>query len=89
MKPQEMDQEKLLAWIKSYLERAPKDLEAMRDVFYDLVLAGDDEAAEFQLKSMFVKQGVHAMLLEEVMEVEEYQKMLELVQKLSEGAPEA
>jgi hypothetical protein len=89
MKPQEIDQEKFLNWIKAYLERSAKDLEAMRDAFYDFVNAGLDEQAEQQLKDMIVKQGVHAMLLDEVMEAEEYAGLLEVVQKMSEGAPKA
>jgi hypothetical protein len=89
MKPEEMDQEKLIAWIKAYLERSKKDLLAMREAFYDFVVAGDDAAAERQLNDLIVKQGVHAMLLEEILEAEEYKRMLEVVQKMSEGAPEA
>jgi hypothetical protein len=89
MKPSEVDQEKVLAWIKAYLERSAKDLEAMRNAFYDFVTAGDDAAAERQLKEMSVKEDVHMMLLGEVMEAEEYQKMLELMQKMSKDAPEA
>jgi len=89
MKPEEMDQEKLLAWIKSYLERSGKNLEAMREAFYGFVIAGDNDAAERQLKEMSVQQDVHMMLLGEVMEAEEYQKMLEIMQKMSKDAPEA
>lgn len=89
MKPEEVDQEKLLAWIKSYLERSKKNLEAQREAFYDFVVAGDDAAAERQLKDMLIAQGVHGMLFEELMEAEEYKKMLEVIGKMSEGAPEA
>jgi len=89
MKPSEVDQEKLLVWIKAYLERSAKDLEAMRSAFYDFVIAGDDAAAERQLKEMSVKEDVHVMLLAEVFEAEEYQKMLEIMQKMSKDAPEA
>jgi len=89
MKPEEMDQEKLLAWIKAYLERSSKDLEAVREAFYNSVVAGDDAAAERQLKELSVKQDVHMMLLGEVFEAEEYQKMLEIMQKMSKDAPEA
>jgi hypothetical protein len=89
MKPEEMDQEKLLAWIKSYLERSAKDLEAMREAFYGFVLADDNESAERQLKELSVKQDVHVMLLSEVIEAEQYQKVMEVVQKMSEGASEA
>jgi hypothetical protein len=89
MKPEDMDQEKLVAWIKSYLERSKNDLEAMRSAFYEFVLAGENDAAERQLKEMSVKQDVHVMLLHEVIEAEEYKQMLEVIQKMSKDAPEA
>jgi len=89
MKPSEVDQEKVLVWIKAYLERSAKDLEAMREAFYDFVTVGDDAAAERQLKDVSVKEAVHVMILAEVFEAEEYQKMLEIMQKMSEDAPEA
>jgi len=89
MKPEEMDQEKVLAWIKAYLERSDKNLEAMRSAFYDFIIAGDDAAAERQLKEMSVQQDVHVMLLHEVLEAEEYKQMLEVIQKMSKDAPEA
>jgi predicted nucleic acid-binding Zn-ribbon protein len=89
MKPSEMDQDKLLAWIKAYLERSAKDLENMREAFYDFVNAGLNEQAEQQLKELSVKEDVHVMLLGEVFEAEEYQKMMELMQKMSKDAPEA
>jgi hypothetical protein len=38
---------------------------------------------------MSVKEDVHVMLLAEVFEAEEYQKMLEIMQKMSKDAPEA
>jgi hypothetical protein len=84
-----MDQEKLIAWIKSYLERSNKNLLAMREAFYDFVVAGDDAAAERQLKDLVVMQDVHAMLLQEILEAEQYRHMLGVIEKMSEGAPEA
>jgi hypothetical protein len=89
MKPEDMDQEKLVAWIKSYLERSKNDLEAMRSAFYEFVLAGENDAAERQLKELAVKQDVHAMLFQELLEAEEYKQMLEIIGKMSKDAPEA
>ncbi len=87
MKPQEMDQEKILTWIKAYLERSEVSLLATRDQFYDAVVAGDDAKAELLLKDMSVMQRVHGWLLEEVIEAKEYQKMLEVI--FPEGVAEA
>jgi len=89
MTPQEMDQEKLLTWMKEYLKRSKDRLEAQRNAFYDLVIAGQDEAAERQLKDMVVDQAVHSMLYAEVLDAEEYTMMQEAVAKMAKDAPEA
>lgn len=89
MKPQEMDQQKLLAWMKEYLTKSKIKLETQRDALYDFITAGDDEAIDRQLRDMVVGQAVHAMLLEELLDAEEHQKMMEIVAKMSKDAPEA
>ncbi|GEM_PF-6296334 len=89
MKPQDMDQEKLLNWMKAYLERSKASLEASRESFYDAVNDGADILAEEILKNMVIKQDIYATLLTELLEAEEYQRVLLAVQKMAEGAPEA
>ena len=89
MKPQEMDQEKLANFIISYLEKSKEDLGNLRENFFDAVTADDTYLAGSLLREMVVKQAVHAMLLEEVMDVKEHQEMMEVIQKLSENAPKA
>jgi dephospho-CoA kinase len=89
MKPQEMDQEKLLAFMKAYLERSTEDVHNLREKFYDAVIADNTELAGLLLREMVVKLSVHAMLLEELLDAKEYQEMMQVVQKLSENAPEA
>jgi len=89
MKPEEMNQELMLNWIKDYLKRSKENLQVVRSDFYDAVAAGDNAKAELILRDMVVKQAVHANLLEEVYEAEEYAKMIEQLAKLSENAPKA
>ncbi len=89
MKPEQMDQEKLLTWMKEYLKRSKDRLTAQREALYDLITAGQDEAAEAQLKDMVVAQAVHSMLFEEVMEAEEIAAMQEIVANMAKDAPSA
>jgi len=89
MKPEEMDQQKLLTWIEEFLKKSKEKLGLQREAFYDLVNSGQDDAAERQLRDMVVGQAVHSMLLEEFLEAKEYEKMQEVIKKLAENAPEA
>jgi hypothetical protein len=88
MKP-EMNQEVMLNWIKNYLVRSKANLQVVRSDFYDAVVADDNVKAELILREMVVKQAVHANLLEEVYEAEEYAKMIEQLAKAAENAPKA
>ncbi len=89
MKPEEMNQDLMLNWIKDYLKRSKEDLQTVRSDFYDAVVAGDNIKAELILREMVVKQSVHANLLEEIYEAEEYAKMIEQLAKAAENAPKA
>lgn len=89
MKPEEMNQEVMLNWIKDYLKRSKEDLQTVRSTFYDAVTAGDNVKAELTLREMVVKQAVHANLLEEVYEAEEYAKMIEKLAAAAANAPKA
>ncbi len=89
MKPEEMNQELMLNWIKDYLKKSKETLIAIRGDFYDAVAAGDDIRAELLLKDLVVKQAVHANLAEEVYEAEEYAKMVGELLKAAEDAPKA
>jgi hypothetical protein len=89
MKPEEMNQEVVLNWIKNYLVRSKANLQVVRSDFYDAVVADDNVKAELILREMVVKQAVHANLLEEVYEAEEYAKMIEQLAKAAENAPKA
>jgi len=89
MKAQEMNQDKLLAFMKTYLEGSVTDLNELREKFYDAVTADDKELAASLLREIVVKQAVHAMLLEELADAEEYYRLMSVMQKMSKDAPEA
>ncbi len=89
MKPEEMDQQKLVTWMEGYLQKSKIKLEGQRDALYDLIDAGDDVAIEAQLRDLVVGQAVHAMLLEEFIDYKEHEKMQAFIANLAKDAPEA
>lgn len=90
MKPEEMDRGKLLNWIQDYLKRSKENLRVSREEFYDAIfVVGDDAKAESILRDMVLKQAVHANLLEEIYEAEQYAAAIEQLAKAAENAPKA
>ena len=89
MKPEEMNQEKLINWIQDYLKRSKENIRVAHEEFYDAVNERDDTKADLILRDMIIKQAVHANLLEELMQYEEYNEMIAKLAEAAEKAPKA